>query len=625
MLAYIWGPKIPLSKSRRRLNRVLLHDPVRERWLRFSQPLEIAAAFAIDEVVDVVERVERAVAGPDGLWAAGYIAYEAAPAFDAAMQTNPPAEDTPLVWFGLYNAPHVAPAPPLGAGACDLGLWRPLVSSDAYRRAIGDIKKYIRAGDTYQVNFTFPLEADFTGDPERLLLQLLRSQPGGYAALVETVDHAIVSVSPELFFRLDGDTLTCRPMKGTRRRGVTRAHTQTLADELRASEKDCAENVMIVDMIRNDMGRVAEPGSVNVPRLFEVEQYPTVLQMTSTVTGKTSAAWSAVLAALFPCASITGAPKVRTMDLIAELESGPRGVYTGGIGFLAPHRNSQFSVAIRTVQLSRAATGAHAADAATPWIARYDVGGGIVWDSDASAEYEECRTKAAVLLTQPADFSLLETMRFEPNSGVVFLDEHLDRLTESAAYFGSSIDEDAIRRQLVAFSSFETTRLRLLVDKSGSTELQATPMAPQSGDAVQLAIALEPVNPHDPFLYHKTTLRTAYEQAAEPFQEARDVDDVVLHTPDGFVTETCKANIAIRNPSGHLVTPPTESGLLAGVLRSHLLRRGDIVEGAVTLFELLQADEIYVFSALRGLRRGVVTRRLPRLSPRPEISVGPHA
>ena len=337
--------------------------------------------------------------------------------------------DLPLLWLGLFHAPEVWSDLPDTALAHTLGPWEPAIDRATYRQAIAAIKEQIAAGYTYQINYTFPLGAAFKGEPWPLFVQLALAQRGRYAAYVDTGRHVVCSASPELFFQKADGVLTSRPMKGTAPRGRTVAEDEAQRAWLFASEKNRAENVMIVDMIRNDMGRVAEVGSVRVPVLFEVERYPTVLQMTSTVTSRTNVSVADVFKALFPCASITGAPKVSAMGIIADLEPAARGVYTGAIGYLAPGGRAQFNVAIRTVVVDRQ-TGR----------ATYGVGSGVVWDSDADEEYDECLLKARVLAAERPDFELLETMLWRPETGVFLLDRHLERLADSAEYFGIAVD-----------------------------------------------------------------------------------------------------------------------------------------------------------------------------------------
>ena len=367
--------------------RVVLQDGQRRRWLCFGEPIRVLRAESTDQVLAALQEAEQAVE-VEGLYAAGFVAYEAAPGFDSALRVQRVREqpDLPLLWLGLFDAPEVCSDLQDTVLAYTLGTWEPAVDRAAYRQAIAAIKELIAAGYTYQINYTFPLGAAFNGEPWPLFLQLALAQRGRYAAYVDTGRHVVCSASPELFFQRADGVLTSRPMKGTAPRGRTITEDEAQRAWLFASEKNRAENVMIVDMIRNDMGRVAEVGSVRVPVLFEVERYPTVLQMTSTVTSRTNASVADVFKALFPCASITGAPKVSAMGIIADLEPAARGVYTGAIGYLAPGGRAQFNVAIRTVVVDRQ-TGR----------ATYGVGSGVVWDSDTDEEYDECLLKARVL------------------------------------------------------------------------------------------------------------------------------------------------------------------------------------------------------------------------------------
>ena len=363
---------------------VALYDPDRSAWLSFRRPAVVVQAHDVNAVRPALREVERAV-NAHGYTAAGFLAYEAAPAFDPALKIHSPP-DVPLLWFGLFDETEIVRDPPAPARDERPHDWAPSVDWPTYRRAIEDVKAHIAHGDTYQVNYTMRLRADFGGNPWSFFRSLVGGQNARYAAYVETDRHAICSASPELFFEMDGMTLRSVPMKGTAPHGATAEETRANAAWLYGSPKNRAENAMIVDMIRNDFGKIAQAGSVRVPKLFEIEDYPTVLQMTSTVEARTSASFVETLDALFPCASITGAPKARTMEIIADMEADPRGVYTGAIGYLAPDRRARFNVAIRTAVVDLVARSAE-----------YGVGGGIVWDSDPAEEYEECRIKARVL------------------------------------------------------------------------------------------------------------------------------------------------------------------------------------------------------------------------------------
>ncbi len=353
-------------------------------WLRLRRPVRTVAAHRAADVLPALAEVQQAV--DRGLFGAGFLAYEAAAGVSSHFETHLPVAGLPLVWFGLFESSDTFDQLPECGGDFTLGRWQPNISPQQHRQAVGRIKDYIAAGDTYQVNYTFQLRADFRGDPQALFARLAAAQPSPHAAFIDAGDFALCSASPELFFELAGGVVTTKPMKGTAPRGRTGEEDHAFRSGLAGCPKNRAENAMIVDMMRNDIGRIAEVGSVVVSDLFAVEQHPTLFQMTSTVTARVAAPPVEVLRALFPCASITGAPKVRTMQIIRELESAPRGPYTGCIGLIAPGGRARFNVAIRTVAVDRRAG-----------RACYGTGGGIVWDSKAADEYAECLTKSAIL------------------------------------------------------------------------------------------------------------------------------------------------------------------------------------------------------------------------------------
>jgi len=564
----------------------LLYDPAGPGWLLFQRPVRILQARRPEEVRGLLRTVERSVDG-EGLSAAGFLAYEAAPAFDPACAVRP-AGDFPLAWFGLYPTCRPAALPILPPGPLRSVAWQATVSRQAYATAIGRVRGWIAAGDTYQVNYTYRLRAHFAGDPRGLFAAMIRAQGPHYGAYLHTGDWIICSASPELFFRLERDALLCRPMKGTAPRGLWQAHDLEQAAGLRRSEKNRAENVMIVDMVRNDMGRIAEPGSVEVPRLFDVEKYPTLWQMTSTVRCRTRAGIPEIFGALFPAASITGAPKVRTMQIIAELEPWPRRIYTGAIGFLAPQRRAQFNVAIRTVLVDPRRQ-----------LAEYGTGGGIVWDSAEDAEFEECATKARILTEAVPEFALLETMAWTPSEGYLWLDRHLSRLMESAAYFSRPLDPERVRRTLASLAHGlppRPHRVRLLVPPHGEPVAESQPLT-QGRNPYRIRLARRPVHSQDSFLYHKTTHRRVYERAlaASPGE-----DDVLLWNEKGEITESCIANVAVER-DGELLTPPVRCGLLPGIYRSLLLDQGRIKEAILRVEDLQATSRIFLMNSVRGM------------------------
>lgn len=577
------------------LGDIILRDHAVGRWLGFDGPRRVIATRTTAEVVAALAEAEREVE-ENGRWAVGFFAYEAAPAFDPVLETHEPGEG-PLVWFGIYDGPTEVDAPQASSRRFAAG-WEPTMTRGPYMDALHAIKRHIADGDTYQVNFTYRLRSPFDGDPREYFAMLADDAAALYPAYIDTGRHVVCSVSPELFFRLDGDTLTSMPMKGTAPRALTAAADRAGAARLRYSEKEMAENVMIVDMIRNDMGRVARTGSVTAPVLFHIERYPTVWQMTSTVTCETGASVAQIMGAMFPCASVTGAPRRRTMEIIKALETTPRGVYTGAIGFIAPGRHAQFNVAIRTVVVDTEAG-----------RAEYGVGGGIVWDSTDEGEYNECLAKAEVLTKRWPDFALLETMAWRPGEGYALHKLHLERLLRSADYFAIDVDENDVREALARVDAgFHDAprRVRLLVARDGSVACESEPLEGTPGAPMRVALAETPVDSNDLFLYHKTTHRDVYPLVARP-----DADDVILYNQRGEVTEACNYNVVV-DIDGAAVTPPVSCGLLAGTYRQWMLESGLVTERVVTRDDLARATRIRLVNSVRGQRDAVL---LPSQSP----------
>lgn len=551
-------------------------------WIAFEQPLALLEARSLSEVQAVVREVEAAAA--QGRWAVGFLTYEAAPAFDPALCAHAP-DDLPLAWFALFDQWRPASLPTDSAPPLALA---PSLDAQTYERLIDRIKQLIARGETYQVNLTFPLLGSDRATPKARFSALYRAQQCRYAVYIETPAFALCSASPELFFRRTGNRITCQPMKGTARRGRWRNEDEAIAERLRASAKDRAENVMIVDMMRNDLGRIARCGTVTTSRLFEVERLPTVWQMTSTVEAESDAGLLDLFAALFPCASVTGAPKVQTMRIIRELERGPRGLYTGAIGLVGPGSRAQFNVAIRTLALNRE-TG----------IARYGVGSGVVWDSDAAQEYAECLAKALVL--KPSDpFELITTMRWEPGIGFTLGHRHVQRLAQAAEYFGYPFDAKRVERcveNAVAHFPPAPQRVRIAVDAAGGVTIDPAPLPPAETNPTRIALAPTHFETHSPHIFHKTTRRESYARARAL---RPDAEDVILWNDRGEITETTIANLAVRM-GGHWITPPVASGLLAGVMREELLARGDWKEGVIPRDDIQPGIEVRLCNALRGV------------------------
>jgi para-aminobenzoate synthetase/4-amino-4-deoxychorismate lyase len=570
------------------IKRIVLRDHDNSEWLEFDAPIDVLTAQTTEDVVPILVEVERRTR-EDGLFAAGYVSYEAAPGFDAALITRHRGE-IPLLCFGVFSRPRrLKSLPAAETTTASSNSWQMTTSQEDYRARFQEIKRQIELGNTYQINFTLRQRTEGLVDPWHFFLAIADVAP--YSAFIDTDDYAIVSTSPELFFRLQQDDLTCRPMKGTAARGMTLVDDLAIRQALYHSVKNRAENVMVTDMLRNDMGRIAESGSVTVRSLYDVVKYPTLWQMTSTVAAKTQASITEIFCALFPCASITGAPKASSMAIIAELEAAPRDVYTGAIGYFGPDRQAQFSVAIRTALVDKGSDSAI-----------YGVGGGIVWDSDADDEYRECLSKAKVLATTVADtdFEILETLLWSGDDGYCLRDLHLQRMCDSAAYFDFEIDRSAIESELaIAQSRFtsEKHRVRLLLNRNGDISVTDTPLSTSADLTPKIVrLATLAVDASNVFLYHKTTQRTVYEQALRSVGEC---DDVILWNTDGFITESSAANVVVEI-DGELVTPPVSCGLLGGTYRQSLLDRGEISERAIRVDELVAIGEFTLINSVRG-------------------------
>src|SRR5690349_21496494 len=444
-------------------NEVLLK--ANNEWLYFSNPYQIIMAEKPEDVLPAFQEIEERIAF--NAWhAAGFLSYEASSAFDSALRTraattlldkhSAPTNRFPYLWFGLYSRPRTVTLPQPQEPKLILD-WQLTTDRKRYEEAIVRIKSFIAEGKTYQVNYTIRLRADFTGNTWNFFLHFAQDQ-NNHAAYINTDQYIICSTSPELFFQLDKNAITCRPMKGTSKRGRTTIEDEAQSLWLQNSEKNRAENVMIVDMIRNDLGKIAEVGSVRVPRLFEIERYSTLWQLTSTVTAKTNASLTEIFRALFPCASITGAPKVSTMKIIADLEDTPRKIYTGSIGYISPERKASFNVAIRTLLVDQANQ-----------KAEYGIGGGIVWESSSADEYAEGLLKARVLVQRTWLFSLLETILWTSENEFFLREKHIGRMLDSAKYFDIPITKEKLEKYLEQISSTFCTpqRVRVLLDRTG--------------------------------------------------------------------------------------------------------------------------------------------------------------
>ncbi|MDD7909935.1 aminodeoxychorismate synthase component I [Pseudovibrio exalbescens] len=567
-----------------------------------SKPLDVIECWSLDDVRATLAALEEA--RKNGAYLAGYFSYEFGFAFEEKL--IPRFRGTggmPLSWFGIYEAPehltatqvrswlHQARDPSETSAKIDLKEFD--LSRDAYDAAFQKTQQHLAEGDIYQINLTMRAALQFEGDPVHLFERLLFQQPVDYAALMHMNGHRVLSISPELFLSRRGDLLTCKPMKGTAARGRTRAEDQRIARWLASDTKSRAENTMILDLMRNDLSRIAEPGSVAVPSHCEVETYRSIFQMTSTTTAKLEpgAELPEIMERLFPCGSITGAPKLRAMEIIDDLEASPRGIYTGSIGAIEPNGDFCFNVAIRTLVLDEAGNGS------------LGTGSGVVFDSGASPEYEECLLKLEVFTDPIEPFGLIETMKWTPEDGFFLLERHMARLLESASYFGFKIDGEAVRAALAAHANAwdpSAQRVRLELHEDGSFQIENTPLPSASDSAWSVCLAREPLLSNNRFLFHKTTHRAFYDDARKRYQERFDCQETIFTNEDGFLTEGSFTTLFIRNP-GKLLTPHLRHGLLPGTLRAGLLERGIAEEADLRPEDLVKAEAVYVGNSVRGL------------------------
>ena len=597
---------------------ILMHEPgaVLLQTSRFSEdnhrsylffaPAQVLSATKLDELFALFEKIEQSLRS--GAFVAGFMAYECGRHF----QQNAAAEEAdtgmPLAWFGVYPRAYVfnhragsfeggTPdecllAAPVNDQGFEVRNAHLAIAREEYAAKVESIKEYIRAGDTYQVNFTDRLQFEFEGSPQATFAAGNERQRVSYGAFINLPDRQILSFSPELFFRIRDGKIFTRPMKGTARRGKYLSEDDAISCWLQHDLKNRSENVMIVDLLRNDLGRVCEFGSVETEDLFTVEKYETLFQMTSSVSGvlRPGVSYYEIFRSLFPCGSVTGAPKIRTMEIIGELERGPRGVYTGAIGYFSPRGEVAFNVPIRTVVLqgTRGEMG---------------VGSGIVIDSVADDEYRECLLKAEFLTKSEASFQLIESILWD--GGYPLLALHLDRLQASAAYFGFTFDRDDTAALLASneknLQRGTTYKVRLLMDRTGAVTLENVALEQQEPTG-KVKVSPTRTSSGDRFLYHKTTRRDLYD---ESYRQAREngCDDVLFLNERDEVTEGAISNVFIET-YGRLFTPPVDCGLLPGIYRRHILETNAHAAAKVLRLEDLQsADAIFICNAVRGLRK----------------------
>ncbi len=576
-------------------------DPARAARL-FDDPVRIIRCDDPEGVPAALDAM--AAARAEGHYLAGFLAYELGYVLEPKLlPLLPTRRSQPLIWMSVFpGCREIAPAvdPPLApySPAYSVSGLTLSIDRDAYLTAFDRVKGYIAAGDVYQINLTFKHHFQFSGDPFAFYNELRREQRVAHAALIGGGDFHVISLSPELFLRVRDGHAAMRPMKGTAPRGRTLDEDQEIKANLAADEKSRAENLMILDLMRNDLGRLADVGTVAVTDMFQVETFRSLHQMTSGVSARLrpDIGLPDLIRSIFPCGSVTGAPKIRAMEIIRELEAEPRGVYTGAVGMIAPNGDMDLNVAIRTIVLDDAGRG------------ELGIGSGIVFDSDGSAEYAESLLKAQFMTGRAAPFELIETMRWDRDSGYFLLDEHIARLSESAAYFGYACDVEAVRKTLD--DAAETLagpchRVRLTLDEYGRADVTSAAIDPPTDDArMRYVIAEETTDSTNRFLFHKTTRRQFYDRTRERLARETGCDEALFVNEKGELTEGSYTNLFIER-HGRLLTPPLACGLLNGTLRRALLADPDcaIEEAILTPEDLETADRVYLGNSVRGLVR----------------------
>jgi para-aminobenzoate synthetase/4-amino-4-deoxychorismate lyase len=583
---------------------ILIHDSRRRAGesLLFENPGSVITTRRKQEIAPCLARLEEALAG--GRWVAGYLSYELGLSFEERLEPLLPAVAAmPLLWLGVYDRPRRLDAGEAerclggsaGPASGQLDFARLDLSRAGYERAFARIMDWIAAGDVYQVNLTFRARFRFSGDPVALYRELARKQPVEFGALMRADDHWLLSLSPELFLAAEDGALRARPMKGTAPRGRTPAEDDRIRAHLATDEKSRAENLMIVDLVRNDLSRIAAPGSVRVSDLFTIETHRSLHQMTSGITARRAvgAGLASLLRALFPCGSVTGAPKIRAMEIIHATERGPRGPYTGSLGYAAPWGDLRFNVLIRTAVIGDDGEGS------------LGIGGGVVADSRPAAEYEECLLKLKFFTEPHVPMSLIETLLWQKEKGFALLSRHLARLEQSAAYFGIPCDVARVRGALEHAVKGEAgpSVVRLLLDEDGVPRTEVSALGETApGRPWRFIVSPVASDSSDRFLYHKTTRRQLYDDALKAARAAHGVDEVVFRNERGELTEGAITNLFIARGES-LATPPVSCGLLPGTYRAELIEGGSarIDERVLTLADLEAAERIYLANSVRGL------------------------
>ncbi len=555
--------------------------------LLFTDPVDIITCYQKNDILHAFRKIDDY--RQKGFYVAGFLAYELGYLLEDVLNRHHQQQDYPLMWFGVYNQPRRLAKPLIPGNNDKYYLSRPILATNEseYGKNINKIKEHIGSGDTYQINYTTKYKFKFIGDIFSFYCRLKENQKVSYTAVINHDNNYIISLSPELFFRTDKNHLiSVKPMKGT-------AGKDLPADWLPQDEKNTSENVMIVDMLRNDLGRLCLPGTVKVSRLFDVEEYETLWQMTSTINGKLIPRIRSleIIKSLLPCGSVTGAPKINSMRIIRSLEKEPRNIYTGAIGYWGPDNKSIFNVAIRTIDLKQSA--------GKKYEGQMGVGGGVVYDSLAHEEYQECKIKAQFLFNSSPDFTLIETMLCMDGK-IKYLDRHLRRLKSSAQYFNIPCNKAGIKQEVKNYAAPLTgrVRLRLLLHPGGEISLEHLPVITDKSIQQHVVLSRHKTNSQDPFLYHKTTLRKLYDSEYKKYANA-ECRDVIFRNEKNEITEGAISNIFIRK-NGNYYTPPLGCGLLAGIERQAIMKRLKAKEKILYLNDLKKADEIILTNSVRG-------------------------
>ncbi len=556
----------------------------------FCDPRIVIETYNHSEVINTIARADE-ISRTTDLMMCGFVAYEAASALNEKLSTKNPMNEIPLVWFAGFKSCYLQPRQPIQN--TDIAFnWTEDLDREAYISSFNRIKDRLLNGDTYQVNLTARSKSAFIGDPLELYENMIYAQQGNHSFFIDTSKFSILCASPELFFQTSDILITLAPMKGTMARGKTLKDDAASYQLLKTSEKEISENLMIVDLIRNDIGQICKFGSITGQEIFKIERYPHLWQMTSTIKGTLldHVDLVSIFKALFPCGSVTGVPKVSTMKIITELENSPRGVYCGAVGtinYANKLRAYDFAVAIRTAVINKSTN-----------LVTFGSGGGITIQSNPNSEWKELKLKLSPVRHDPLPDKLLETMRYEPQSGIKNLQRHIDRLCSSLTYFNIPFVKVEIIDKLIAYChTLEIlSRVRLTVDTLGIIEITSCDFMDDESSSVSLTLADEPIESNKLFLYHKYENRSFYSNIKNSHPES---DDVILFNGNGQLTETTTANIAVKI-GGIWITPKVTCGLLLGVEREVLLENNQIIEGTVLASVLTKSTELAVFNSLRG-------------------------